>query len=222
MGASEYERKEQAAHIALVDLSVGTVAWLYGRQKFGKMEHYHYHLGCFFDSFIDLLFVTKKSCGHQCGYPIDDYMPIRGEWHCKPGWLVEGTKIAGYEVAEIVMCFARDDIESELLSVLIVLDATDTEEAYGDLTSKLSQLYGEYDEGNFEESFVEMSDWKGSFNVWQGANNTAVMLAKRYGSRISLIYGTLDAQDILDAYYAEYQANTHTPAPVDSTDTSGL
>lgn len=146
-------------------------------------------------------------------------------------FLINDMKIGGYKVGNFYSYYAYSENNTELLSVVISLKVDNAEEAYSDLTAKLTTVYGECSQ--FKASVAGFSLYNGKVcNAWQGANNTAVVLSSSYGITdilsggvtyyIDLIYGTLDAQKILDAYYAEYQANTPTPAPVDSTDTSGL
>ncbi len=133
-------------------------------------------------------------------------------------------EIAGYKInfydGGMTGYYACDDSKSSLLAVSVVLKADNTEEAYSDLTAKLTTVYGDYEAVNFEVS-PYLYGWDGSCNVWKGANNTAVVLGMYYGE-VALFYGTLDAQEILDAYYAEYQANLVPEPTVNPADTSGL
>ncbi len=203
------------------------------------------------------------------------------------------AKIAGYQVKQFDLWYAYHGNNTELVSVVLMLIVDDVDEAYSDLTAKLTTLYGEPEshsstqnsstttllntelvsidypsdaitsllsENTVSEDTIpsDMSvNTVSSFyiptfsseaitmlntstinlsekpaNAWLGANNTAVVLVQdssattiSFGSEsnsIVLIYGTLDAQEILDAYYAEYQEN-YVPEPtVNPFDLSGL
>ena len=80
---------------------------------------------------------------------------------------------------------------------------------YVDLQNKLNTVYGENQYGT-DNAFTET-------HVWQGENNTAVVLFKQDG--FMLYYGTLDAVAILKAALENYVAPSN---EVDSSDTSGL
>ncbi len=153
----------------------------------------------------------------------DGYEAVGGRaWH---GWTwFDGAKIAGYDIREIQTFWACDEDDSALLAVKVILKVNDKAAAYDDLVAKLTSLYGE---GQNVKHYAQV-------NAWLGANNTAVLitadghntaselLTERSGDRLALIYGTLDAQNILEAYYAEYLASYKPEPTVNPGDVSGL
>ncbi len=144
----------------------------------------------------------------------------------------EDAKIAGYQVDDLSLYYAYNENNTELLSVVVTLKVDDLEEACSDLSAKLTTLYGkssqikEQRDTLFGYGRYASTNIVTTHNAWMGANNTAVVLKKNKAftgvDSITLIYGTLDAQEILDAYYAEYQEN-YVPEPtVNPFDLSGL
>ena len=195
-------------------------------------------------SWLDWNGITYLTNDNGIGYfrtPLSgDTRKVTGHFDMVDRFMEEDTKIAGYEVGKIDAAFARyENDKSELLSFCIFLMTENGEEAFNDLTAKLSTLYGEPESHVFTPDplfgyLLTSNVAEKTINAWKGANNTAVLLFPGNIERangiysfntpsqcVSLIYGTLDAQAILDAYYAEYQANNQ-PEPVDSMDVSGL
>ncbi len=168
-------------------------------------------------------YLTQED-GIDVAYTDENLAAVGGRQWMEPNWLVKGTQIAGYDIKEIQTFWACNDNNSALLAVKVILKVDDKAAAYDDLTAKLTTVYGECE--NVEKyTFV---------NGWIGANNTAVlltandgtscseMLTERDKEKVALIYGTLDAQEILDTYYAEYQANQKPEPTVNPFDVSGL
>ena len=113
--------------------------------------------------------------------------------------LVKG-KIAGMPIRNIKLTFAYDG-EYKIIAVEVELMNT----KYEELKSKLNKKYGDGQKTVSEEDIVSI--------VWRGANNTAVLLyTESEGSNYTLMYGRLDAAEILQ--------NCLAPAAPD--DVSGL
>ena len=109
-------------------------------------------------------------------------------------------KIAGYPVNDLILTFAYDG-EYKLIAVRVELIKGD----YDDLKAKLNKVYGEGEHKETEEGI-----WS---TVWKGDNNSAVVLYTLNGGiDYTLMYGRLDAADILQ----------NCLAPADPDDVSGL
>lgn len=109
-------------------------------------------------------------------------------------------KIAGYPIKNIILTFAYDG-EYKLIAVKVELIKGN----YDDLKAKLTKVYGEGEHKETEEGI-----WS---TVWRGDNNSAVVLyTQSEGYDYTLMYGRLDAAEIL--------SNCLTPAAPD--DVSGL
>ena len=112
---------------------------------------------------------------------------------------VEG-KIAGYPVKDLIFTFAYNG-EYKLIAVKVELIKGN----YDDLKAKLTKVYGEGEHKETEEGI-----WS---TVWKGSNNSAVILyTQSEGLDYTLIYGRLDAAEILSSCLA----------PADPDDVSGL
>jgi hypothetical protein len=109
-------------------------------------------------------------------------------------------KIAGYPISSIKLSYAYDG-KCQLISAEINL----IEANYSDILQKLEKVYGEGTEIETELGYKEV--------IWKGDNNTAVLLyTENDGLDFSLIYGRLDAEEILQ----------NCLAPADPDDVSGL
>lgn len=94
-------------------------------------------------------------------------------------------KIAGYPVKDLILTFAYDG-EYKLIAVKVEL----IKATYNDLKAKLSKVYGEGEHKETEEGI-----WS---TVWKGVNNSAIILyTQSEGFDFTLMYGRLDAADIL-------------------------
>ncbi len=150
----------------------------------------------------------------------------------------DDKQIAGYILKNVYANFAYDQSKEELLAVIQRLRVENTDEAFKDLTTKLTNLYGEYSQ--FEAAKASLTNinfnYEGTYHAWQGANNTAVVLVvaktlkhstlivaePEYEYCIDLIYGTLGAQKMIDAYAANQAQDMMTLPVIDITNYSGL
>lgn len=125
------------------------------------------------------------------------------------------NQIAGYDVESWLVNFILTDGTAFPILYQITLEAGDKDAAYEDLRAKLTTVYGESEHGESK------TGWE-STDVWQGANNTAVVLyAHLSGGKIldlSLCYGKTDAEAVAAAAMGQLAPNNG----VDSSDTSGL
>lgn len=94
-------------------------------------------------------------------------------------------KIAGYSVKDLIFTFAYDG-EYKLIAVNVGLIGCE----YTILKEKLTKIYGEAETVETEEGIIS--------NVWKGLNNSAILLITySEGLDYTLMYGRLDAADIL-------------------------
>lgn len=92
-------------------------------------------------------------------------------------------KIAGCPVKNVVLSYAYNG-SLQLIAVKVELIGTN----YESLETKLAKVYGEGEKIETEDGVTT--------SVWKGENNTAILLYSE-GYNYSLIYGRLDAQEIL-------------------------
>ena len=114
-------------------------------------------------------------------------------------------KIAGYVIKSILFTYTQNGNDTQLLSVKVDLVGLN----YTDLSSKLTKVYGVGKEGIDEEGLKTM--------IWYGADNSCVLLYSIDGDSADLIYGRLDAEEIISAIKANPEATE-----VDPDDVSGL
>lgn len=113
---------------------------------------------------------------------------------------IEKNRIAGYPVKDLILTFAYNG-EYKLIAARVELINGN----YEDLKAKLTKVYGEAETKGTEEGI-----WS---TVWKGENNSAVVLyTQSDGSSYTLMYGRLDATEILQ----------NCLAPADPDDVSGL
>lgn len=121
--------------------------------------------------------------------------------------------IGGYSFTPI-MYFAGNGEDAALIAVSMSAGpGIDDKAMFGDLEQKLTSVYGDKITGDAET----ITGKKTSYDAWLGSNNTCVRLFNNSGM-IQLIYGTLDAESILN----EYLSAAPTEKPADSTDVGGL
>ena len=143
--------------------------------------------------------VDSSSDFKQVGYECNVYNPF--------GQL---KSIGGYSFTPI-MYFAGNG-ENEAL-IAVSLSAGSDKAMFDDLEKKLTSVYGDRKTGKAET----LTGSKATYYAWLGSNNTCIWLFNDL-SRIRLVYGTLDAESILN----EYLSAAPTEKPVDSTDVGGL
>ncbi len=116
---------------------------------------------------------------------------------------IEG-KIGGYSVSKITFTYAYDGSTSKLVCVKVELNGATCE----DLKNKLTKVYGESETRTDDEGLQTI--------VWTGSDNSCVLLYSiDDGETADLIYGRLDAEEILEECTTEIKT-------ADPDDVSGL
>lgn len=119
---------------------------------------------------------------------------------------IEGMKVAGYEISDISLYFARvpdengllvdDDSYTSLYYASYEITPKDPEAALADLREKLIGLYGEPSDEDESDSYIARK-----YTLWRGANDTIVLLVgSDYGSgsyKIEIRYATLEGNQML-------------------------
>ncbi len=96
------------------------------------------------------------------------------------------NKIAGYPVTDVLLTFAYNGTESKFISAKVVLFGA----KYAEIYDKLCKVYGESETAEDDDGIVT--------NIWRGDNNSCVLLySVNEGNIFNLIYGRLDAEEIL-------------------------
>ena len=122
--------------------------------------------------------------------------------------------IAGYSVGEINLCFADNGTESALIAVYLQIQSMENYQVFfDDLKEKLVKVYGEAETGKA----TNVTGRKATYYAWEGDHDTYVWLFADAGV-IQLVYGTLNARNILKEYLTAKPAAV-TPNP---DDTDGL
>ena len=120
---------------------------------------------------------------------------------------IEGIKVAGYELSDISLYFARvpdengllvdDDSYTSLYYASYEITPKDPEAVLADLREKLIGLYGEPSAEDESDSYIIAR----KYTRWQGANDTIVLLVgSDYGSgsyTIEIRYATLEGNQML-------------------------
>lgn len=109
-------------------------------------------------------------------------------------------RIAGYPIKNLILSFAYNGT-CRLISVKVEMIGAD----YNQILDKLIQVYGDGQNNKNDEGISAI--------MWKGADNSAVLLyTESEGLDYTLMYGRLDAEEILK----------NCLAPADSSDVSGL
>ncbi len=115
-------------------------------------------------------------------------------------------KIAGYPVNDLLLTFAFDGANTQLISVKVELDNA----SYTDILNKLKKVYGEGETKSDEDGITS--------TIWYGGNNSSILLHMIEGGDLfSLLYGRLDGESILLASNESFADMN-----VDPEDVSGL
>ena len=158
-----------------------------------------------------------------------DSLDKYGSKWCKNGgcqlsyYFLDNVKVAGHEVAYSIVYFAYPELDdsifpyadyAELVQAYYTINATDKFAVYEDLESKLSGLYGTPEtfqdvQGYFNTNYDTITD----ISVWQGDNNTAVVLKMEWNTvdgeteskqgflgedNITLLYSKTDLDERID------------------------
>lgn len=115
--------------------------------------------------------------------------------------------IAGYVVKRIDLSFTNKDGNPGLAAVELGLDIKNTEDAYEDLTNKLTSIYG--DPINADLAPIA------NYNNWLGADDSCILLGNNQGT-LKLYYGVIWSEETLETFKMDNTNN------VDSNDVSGL
>lgn len=117
------------------------------------------------------------------------------------------TTIAGYAVKRIDLAFAKKDGNPGLTAAELGLDIKNTDDAYEDLTNKLTSIYG--DPINVDLAPIA------NYNIWLGADDSSILLGNNQGSLV-FYYGVIFSEEALQTFKMDNTNN------VDSNDVSGL
>ena len=117
------------------------------------------------------------------------------------------TTIAGYVVKRIDLSFTNKDGNPGLAAVELGLDIKNTDDAYEDLTNKLTSVYG--DPINADLAPIA------NYNNWLGADDSCILLGNNQGS-LAFYYGVIFSEEALQTFKMDNTNN------VDSNDVSGL
>lgn len=121
-----------------------------------------------------------------------------------------GMKVAGYNIASIVLRFAyvpgsdgllvHDDNHVALYLAQYQIEPKDPDAVYNDLLTKLSSLYGDIDYTHTNAQYISYT-----YNVWNGSDGTMVCLEREdypSGSHyIYIKYSYLGGNDLLETAY---------------------